>query len=100
MRSLHHSAHGPVKKFIYSLKILCFRPLLVLISFTDQNSVTDYMARFFRISHTSVQIRTAKAMFVRIELRYVKNEEKNRENRLQKNFGDFLLSDLIMKITT
>ena len=54
------------KKFIYSFKILCFRPLL--ISFTHQNSGADCIinmprVRFAHLSRLDA-IRTAKAMFV------------------------------------
>ena len=51
---------------MYSLKMLCFRPLL--ISFIHQNSGTDCMINMARVrfAHKSRlgAIRTAKAMFV------------------------------------
>ena len=47
MRSLHHSAYVPVKQFVYSFKILCFRPLL--ISFTHKNGGTDCMINMARV---------------------------------------------------
>ena len=68
-----------LKKFIYSLKILCFRPLL--ISFPHQNSGTDCMINMARVRFAHLSrlgaMRTAKPMFVCIGHKITQRKKQN-----------------------